>query len=167
MIASAALAPEVISVGGSGALFGLYGAFLGDIVQNWERYNRPRLLLGRFSVFVFLQLLLGTLPLLDSPAHVFGFLMGLLCALSLLVQSGEDSAGQPIRTTRHQRCLQIAGAWGAAAAYLAGLLLLGLGGAEDFCPVCNALQCLPAPWGCDTSVEGACWWDCAAVAVSS
>merc|ERR1712032_1584953 len=144
-------------------VFGLSSAFVGDMIQNWGIYSRPCSALLFFSVTMAIQLLVGTLPLLDNFAHVFGFFMGILCRVMLPTQKREDSQGRTLKTKCCQRFLRMLATVCVPAAFVLGLGLLYRVvdfDADEVCPWCDKMQCLPAPWGCDTSVEGACWWDC-------
>ena len=98
-------APCLTVAGASGAIFGLAGALLGELLTGWARLRRP--LLG--SVIMLTILLLFTMGVGTTPtgtshlSHAGGLVCGLLGALAL--------------TPRHPRRLR----WGTAAA-LAALL---------------------------------------------
>jgi membrane associated rhomboid family serine protease len=40
-IMSTIFAPDSVGVGASGAIFGLFGAAWGDLIQNWDLYDSP------------------------------------------------------------------------------------------------------------------------------
>mmetsp|Transcript_69002 Transcript_69002/g.195554 ORF Transcript_69002/g.195554 Transcript_69002/m.195554 type:complete len:288 (+) Transcript_69002:595-1458(+) len=164
VVASAALAPHTVSVGASGAIFGLFGACLGQVLQNWGLYKRPCLALLQLLLGAALQLLLGTMPMLDNFAHFFGFLMGFLCSLVLFVLRRQTTSGRGVATRPHQHLLQFAAGLSAAALLLIGLaVLFGPADANELCPWCDKISCLPFPWGCDPEAQGSCWgWDCRA-----
>ena len=71
--------PNRISVGASGALMGIMGAFIADIILNWNNLQRTqrKLLLGQTLFWVTIALLLGISPLVDTGAHLGGLIVGL------------------------------------------------------------------------------------------
>ncbi len=78
-IASVALHPLNVSVGASGAVFGLYGAFGAFLLR--ERGSIPRAVLARLGrvagSFVVYNIVFGlSLPMIDNAAHVGGLLGG-------------------------------------------------------------------------------------------
>lgn len=87
---------QSISVGASGALFGLLGAMLSELLTNWTIYtNKGCALLTMFTIIV-VNLALGILPHVDNFAHIGGFFTGFLLGFTLLlrsVESSEDSVG--------------------------------------------------------------------------
>merc|ERR1719330_2096729 len=142
VIMSAILAPHSISVGASGAILGQLGAS------------------------AFLQLLLGTTPLVDNFQHFFGFIMGLVFAMGILIQPSYLRSGWPPMAAKCQQQLsQVVSASVAYLLFVAGLLALyGEWDAYRICPWCSRISCLPFPWGCDPlrhgDEDGGCWWDC-------
>jgi len=159
-MATATFAPDAISVGASGAIFGLIGASLADVILNWDLYPCPCCTLLRLLVLTVFQLLLGTMPFLDNFAHVFGCLMGFMSAFVLLV-----------RLRKRKRLSYTCGRWLfrsivallVVASFALGLALLyqwkGLD-AKEFCPDCSRISCSPFPFGCERT--GSCWWTCSA-----
>ncbi|KAI8540350.1 hypothetical protein RHMOL_Rhmol09G0256200 [Rhododendron molle] len=73
-----------ISVGASGALFGLLGAMLSELITNWSIYSNKAAALVTLVVIVVLNLGLGILPGVDNFAHIGGFLTGFLLGFVLL-----------------------------------------------------------------------------------
>lgn len=161
VIMSAVLAPHSISVGASGAIFGLMGACLGEVLQNWRLYARPCTALCQLTLSAALQLVLGTTPTIDNFEHFFGFVMGLVSALCLLISPRAPRPGWPMAAKCQQQLLQVVAASLAYLLFVAGLLALyGGWDAYSFCPWCGKISCLPFPWGCDPMARGSCWWDC-------
>lgn len=160
-IVGTALSPYVISVGASGAIFGLVGACLGEIVQNWGLYASPCAALLNLSIAAVLQLLLGTMPQVDNLAHFFGFCMGILSSLSLLILPRQTSSGRLLATKWPHWLLQIIAATCVTAVFFVGVQVLYAGNSRQLCPWCDKISCLPFPWGCNPKQPGSCWgWDC-------
>ncbi|XP_021298572.1 RHOMBOID-like protein 5 [Herrania umbratica] len=77
---------QTISVGASGALFGLLGAMLSELITNWTNYaNKCAALLTLVSI-ISLNLAVGFLPHVDNSAHVGGFISGFLVGFVLLIR---------------------------------------------------------------------------------
>merc|ERR1740121_437589 len=159
-LASAIFAPTTLSVGASGAIFGLIGACLGDILLNWDLYPKPCLALLWLTLISLFQLLLGTMPLLDNFAHAFGFVMGLVSSIALLQRRSPTKHSCITYSRRFIRI--VAGCCVLAAFVLAVGLLYGVGGsdADELCPHCAKISCMPFPWGCDPEKPQDCWWTC-------
>ncbi|WP_169791517.1 rhomboid family intramembrane serine protease [Sandaracinus amylolyticus] len=83
-LASVSINPVGVSVGASGAVFGVAGAFLAFLVRNRGRID-PHVsahLRRSLVTFVLINLALGfTLPGIDMAAHVGGLVMGFLTGL--------------------------------------------------------------------------------------
>lgn len=159
-LASAMFAPDSLSVGASGAIFGLIGACIGDLLLNWDLYRRPCVSMFLLLLFSSFQLLLGTMPLLDNFAHTFGFSMGLVSSLALLRRL---LPSKKIAATCSRRFVRLVAACCALAALLAAFgVLYGLDDtdANEICPQCSKISCVPFPWGCEADQSSSCWWTC-------
>lgn len=79
--------PYQISAGASGAVLGLWGAFLSFFINNQSTLPK-RLIIStmRFvPVFVFIAVVTGTfIPDVDNAAHAGGFIVGMFCGIFLL-----------------------------------------------------------------------------------
>ncbi|XP_059458677.1 RHOMBOID-like protein 5 [Corylus avellana] len=75
-----------ISVGASGALFGLLGAMLSELLTNWTIYANKCAALVTLVVIIALNLAVGFLPRVDNSAHIGGFVSGFLLGFILLVR---------------------------------------------------------------------------------
>ncbi|OMO86018.1 Peptidase S54, rhomboid [Corchorus capsularis] len=73
-----------ISVGASGALFGLLGAMLSELITNWNIYTNKAAALLTLLVIILINLAIGILPHVDNFAHIGGFLTGFLLGFILL-----------------------------------------------------------------------------------
>jgi len=72
-----------ISVGASGAIFGMYGLFLALLTTKlFEKSARISLLIS-IGVFVMYNLLMGMKPGIDNAAHIGGLLSGIIVGYSL------------------------------------------------------------------------------------
>ncbi|KAI8594942.1 DHHC zinc finger membrane protein [Dissophora ornata] len=69
------------SMGASGAIFGLIGCLVLDLLQNWKLVVRPCWELTKLSIMVLVSFAFGLLPYLDNFAHIGGFLAGILSGL--------------------------------------------------------------------------------------
>ena len=110
-------AQQAVSVGASGAVFGVLGALLAGVVQHRDRVPKAVVtqLLTSQGAFVAISLVQGfTRPGIDNAAHIGGLLAGAVMAW-LLVEVVDETA-----SAAHRRGRQ----WLAAAA--AGLVVAGL-----------------------------------------
>ncbi|KAK7327229.1 hypothetical protein VNO80_31594 [Phaseolus coccineus] len=73
-----------ISVGASGALFGLLGAMLSELITNWTIYSNKAMTLLTFLVIIVVNLGIDIFPHVDNFAHIGGFLVGFLLDFILL-----------------------------------------------------------------------------------
>uniref|UniRef100_A0A7N0TUX8 RHOMBOID-like protein n=1 Tax=Kalanchoe fedtschenkoi TaxID=63787 RepID=A0A7N0TUX8_KALFE len=69
-----------ISVGASGALFGLLGSMLSELITNWSIYANKFAAFLTLIVIIAINLAVGILPHVDNFAHIGGFISGLLLA---------------------------------------------------------------------------------------
>ncbi|XP_061359801.1 RHOMBOID-like protein 5 [Gastrolobium bilobum] len=81
---------NTISVGASGALFGLLGAMLSELLTNWTIYANKVTLqcaaLISLLVIIGLNLAVGFLPHVDNSAHIGGFIAGFFLGFVLLMR---------------------------------------------------------------------------------
>jgi membrane associated rhomboid family serine protease len=79
--------PNGISVGASGALSGLMGAFLADVLLNWNNIQatQRKVLLAQAIFWALISLMLGLFPYIDGAAHLGGLLVGF--AVGVIVMS--------------------------------------------------------------------------------
>ncbi|CAN1231176.1 RHOMBOID-like protein 1, partial [Linum grandiflorum] len=75
-----------ISVGASGALFGLLGAMLSELITNWTIYANKFAALLTLVIIVVLNLAVGILPHVDNFAHIGGFVSGFLLGFIFLIR---------------------------------------------------------------------------------
>ncbi|KAK9930632.1 hypothetical protein M0R45_027666 [Rubus argutus] len=72
------------AVGSSGALYGLLGATLSALIQNWELYTNKFTALASVLFVMIGNFLLGLLPYVDNFSNVGGFVSGFLLGSVLL-----------------------------------------------------------------------------------
>ncbi|XVE52192.1 hypothetical protein DITRI_Ditri02bG0103200 [Diplodiscus trichospermus] len=77
---------QTISVGASGALFGLLGAMLSELITNWSNYRNKCQSLSTMLLIICLNLAVGFLPHVDNSAHIGGFVSGFLAGFILLMR---------------------------------------------------------------------------------
>lgn len=148
-----------VSVGASGALFGLIGSMLSELITNWSLYANKVAALLTLLLVILSNLALGLLPRVDNFAHIGGLVSGFLLGFVFFVRPHLDwqrSAGGGQGQRKHRTYQYVL--WLAAAALLvAGLtaatVLLFRGyDANQHCPWCHYLSCVPTRrWRCDGS----------------
>lgn len=117
-LASLAWNPDVVSVGASGAIFGLYGALFGFLLRYRQAIPPPALKSASKNALVFLlyNLAFGaSVPGIDLACHAGGLVGGLLAGYAIALPPGQE--GHALRPKRHLQVL---------AGGLAALLLLGV-----------------------------------------
>ncbi|KAF8413114.1 hypothetical protein HHK36_001090 [Tetracentron sinense] len=75
-----------ISVGASGALFGLLGAMLSELITNWSIYTDKAAALFTLVAIIAINLAIGILPHVDNFAHIGGFMSGFLFGFVMLLR---------------------------------------------------------------------------------
>ena len=75
-----------ITVGASGALFGLLGAMLAELLTNWTIYTNKVAAVTTLLFVVAVNLVLGILPHVNNFAHIGGFVTGFLLGFVLLMR---------------------------------------------------------------------------------
>lgn len=170
---SALFLGDSISVGASGALFGLVGATVAELLMNWGLYqNRVHALVTLFFLIV-INLAVGLLPFVDNFAHIGGLVAGFLLGLVLLVKpqmgwvdSNDSSAlaaaaiaaahselGGVPHTKKHSTCQTWARAFAAIvflALFVTGtVVLFSKSDVAKSCSWCHYLSCIPTDfWSC-------------------
>ena len=141
---------QVLSVGASGALFGLVGLQLVDIVRTWEVISNRTMTVATFGISLVLNFAVGLLPFIDNFAHAGGFVGGALVSLLIIPHIHRKNTSLKDRL------------WvGSGAIFLfivalaAGAVLLfgGYAGEPGFCPNCQKFNCIDFVDGlCDAEV---------------
>ncbi|KAI8540351.1 hypothetical protein RHMOL_Rhmol09G0256200 [Rhododendron molle] len=149
-----------ISVGASGALFGLLGAMLSELITNWSIYSNKAAALVTLVVIVVLNLGLGILPGVDNFAHIGGFLTGFLLGFVLLprpqygwMERRNLPADVRVRSKYkpYQYVLWLVSLALLVAGFTVGLVMLFRGvNASNHCHWCHYLDCVPTDkWTCN------------------
>jgi membrane associated rhomboid family serine protease len=150
IVVSALFSPGAVTVGASGAIFGLMGAFTAELAQNWHMIPTvwDRVKAGGSLLFsVCLNLALGLMPFIDNFAHLGGLVAGLLVGLPLFVYAHKSNEGG--KWGGGQKCLAVSGAVLYVVLLAAGLYGVSLGrgfSALSLCPTCSYISCVPTPW---------------------
>jgi len=100
---SCAAAPNTVSVGASGALFGMLGANISYICMNWNDILRPASQLCQACCIIVINIVIGmgwNAGNIDNFAHLGGLITGLLMGLAFVVShstfSHERLAGKEV-----------------------------------------------------------------------
>lgn len=148
-----------ISVGASGALFGLLGAMLSELITNWTIYTNKAAAMLTLLVIIVINLAVGILPHVDNYAHIGGFLTGFLLGFVLLLQPRlgwlERRNLPPADQVKskymaYQYILGVIALVLLVAGFIVGLVMLfrGVNG-NDHCHWCHYLSCVPTSrWNC-------------------
>lgn len=153
-----------ISVGASGAVFGLLGAMLSELITNWTIYANKLAALVTLVIIIAINLAVGILPHVDNFAHLGGFGSGVLLGFVFLMrpQFGWVSqryappysrAGVKPKYKTYQRALWALSLTLVVAGMIGGLVALLRGvNLNDHCSWCHYMSCIPSSrWSCDTS----------------
>ncbi|PON66454.1 Peptidase S54, rhomboid [Trema orientale] len=150
-----------ISVGASGALFGLLGAMLSELLTNWTIYTNKAAALITLLVVIMINLGIGILPRIDNFAHIGGFLTGFLLGFVLLPrpqfgwleQRNVPSSVTLIKSKYkpYQYVLWLISLVLLIIGFVVALVMLFRGeNGNDHCHWCHYLSCVPtSKWDCD------------------
>ncbi|WOL01979.1 RHOMBOID-like protein 2 [Canna indica] len=163
---SALFVQSNISVGASGALFGLLGAMLSELITNWTIYANKCAAMTALIVIVAINLALGILPHVDNFAHIGGFITGFLLGFVLLVRPQYGYVSRkysplgyngPSKSKHmsYQYVLWVAGAILLIVGFTVSLILLFRGfNGNDHCSWCHYLSCVPtSKWSCKPGTD--------------
>ncbi|KAK1273207.1 hypothetical protein QJS04_geneDACA022268 [Acorus gramineus] len=148
-----------ISVGASGALFGLLGAMLSELITNWTIYSNKAAALLTLLFIIVINLAVGILPHVDNFAHIGGFLTGFLLGFILLIRpqfKWIERRNLPPTTrakTKHkpyQYTLWVIAMILLIVGFVVGLVMLFRGeNGNNRCHWCHYLSCVPTSrWNC-------------------
>ncbi|KAH9618661.1 hypothetical protein KSS87_002864 [Heliosperma pusillum] len=160
-VLSALFLQRNISVGASGALFGLLGAMLAELLTNWTIYANKAAALFSIVLMVAINLAIGMLPHVDNFAHIGGFLTGFLLGFILLIRPRfgwlerhqlPDYARVKTKYLPYQMVFYFIALAALVAGFVIALIMLFKGKhGNDSCSWCHYLDCVPTSrWQCDT-----------------
>ncbi|PWA47091.1 Peptidase S54, rhomboid [Artemisia annua] len=149
-----------ISVGASGALFGLLGAMLSELLTNWTIYANKAAALTTLVIIILINLAVGILPHVDNFAHIGGFLTGFLLGFVLLLRpqfAWQERRHLPVEArtkskyTVFQYVFWVLSVIFVIAGFTVGLIMLFKGeNGNDHCSWCHYLSCVPTSrWHCN------------------
>ncbi|KAL6882655.1 hypothetical protein ACP4OV_011345 [Aristida adscensionis] len=146
-----------VSVGASGALFGLLGAMLSELFTNWSIYTNRFAAMVNLIIIAAINLALGILPHVDNFAHIGGFVSGFLLGFVLLIQPQFGWLEQPFgaksksKYKAYQIILLVVALILLIAGFAVGLIMVFRGeNGNDHCSWCHYLTCVPtSSWKCD------------------
>ncbi|XP_075485773.1 RHOMBOID-like protein 2 [Primulina tabacum] len=159
-IVSSVFIQNQISVGASGALFGLLGAMLSELITNWSIYTNKIVALSTLLFIVLVNLAVGFLPHVDNFAHIGGFLAGFLLGFVLLPRpqfGWIERHNLPFgvraksRYKGYQYVLWLVSMILLIVGFTVGLVMLfrGVNGHKR-CSWCHYVSCVPtSKWECD------------------
>ncbi|KAL8509030.1 hypothetical protein ACS0TY_016282 [Phlomoides rotata] len=151
-----------ISVGASGALFGLLGGMLSELITNWTIYANKMATLITLVIIIVINLGVGILPHMDNFAHIGGFISGFLLGFVFLIRpqfgwvnriyEPVSSRSSHPKFKAYQRVLWVLSLILLVIGLTAGLVMLLRGvDLNDHCSWCHYLSCVPtSKWSCNT-----------------
>lgn len=77
---------DSVSVGASGALFGMVGATVAELLANWTQYSNRISALLSLALLIGVNICLGLMPYVDNFAHLGGLIAGFLLGFALLAK---------------------------------------------------------------------------------
>ncbi|ESQ35555.1 hypothetical protein EUTSA_v10008314mg [Eutrema salsugineum] len=159
-ILSALFLQNSISVGASGALLGLLGAMLSELLINWTIYANKVAALVTILFIVAIDLAIGLLPSVDNFSHIGGFITGFLLGFVLLIrpQFGWEESNNAYQyggraRPKYNPCqyvLLFVGAVSVVGVLTVGTVMLFKGeNGNKHCKWCHRLDCFPtSKWSC-------------------
>lgn len=149
-----------ISVGASGALFGLLGSMLSELLMNWTIYSNKVAAIVTLLFIIVINVAIGILPHADNFAHIGGFIAGFLLGFVLLARpqfgwmerSELPHTNQPPKYKAYQYVLWVVALVLLLVGFILSLVMLFKGkNGNDGCHWCHYLNCVPtSKWKCDT-----------------
>ncbi|KAF9104478.1 hypothetical protein BGX27_010077 [Mortierella sp. AM989] len=130
------------SMGASGAIFGLIGCLVLDLIQNWRLVVKPCWELSKLSFMILFSFAFGLLPFLDNFAHIGGFCAGILSGLVFMPVVYFSKRDKYIKLGLRIIALPL----------IVMVIVLGLTNfykGVNNCSWCKYLSCLPINGWCD------------------
>ncbi|KAH6554694.1 hypothetical protein KP509_1Z314300 [Ceratopteris richardii] len=155
-----------VSVGSSGALFGLMGAVVAEVVPNWTKHEGKAPTFATLGIIALLLFIIGLFPHVDNFSHAGGFLFGMLLGHAFFARARMNWSKYQIAP--HSRFTDFSGdsnikmckafIWVVTVILIFILYLLlmilafkGVNG-NDHCSWCRKFSCIPSShWNCGGS----------------
>ncbi|KAL2902581.1 RHOMBOID-like protein 2 [Bienertia sinuspersici] len=158
-VMSALFLRKNISVGASGALFGLLGAMLSELLINWTIYANKAAALFTLLIMIAINLAIGILPRVDNFAHIGGFVTGFLLGFVILIRPRfgwlerhqlPEHARVKTKYTPYQMVLFFIALVTLIVGMIIAMVMLFQGkDGNDHCKWCHYLSCIPTSrWQC-------------------
>ncbi|CAA7389708.1 unnamed protein product [Spirodela intermedia] len=158
-----------ISVGASGALFGLLGGMLSELITNWTIYANKFAALLTLVFIIAINLAVGILPHVDNFAHIGGFLSGFLLGFVFLIRPqfgwvsrkniplGHRASSKKKKHKTYQYVLWVLSIILLIVGFTVGIVMVARGvNGNERCSWCRYLSCIPTSrWSCRSS-PGTC-----------
>ncbi|XP_078428535.1 RHOMBOID-like protein 2 [Wolffia australiana] len=166
---SALFIQSSISVGASGALFGLLGAMLSELITNWTIYANKFAALLTLVLIITINLGVGILPHVDNFAHIGGFLSGFFLGFVILIRPQFGwvrpnrahpqhlRKSSPKKHKTYQYILWVLSIILLITGFTLAIIMVARGvNGNDHCSWCRYLSCVPTSrWRC-RSTPGTC-----------
>ncbi|MFS7934569.1 putative peptidase S54, rhomboid, Rhomboid-like superfamily [Helianthus anomalus] len=163
-ILSSLFVRTTVSVGASGAIFGLLGGMLSELLTNWTIYANVLAALSTLIIIILINIAIGILPHVDNYAHIGKFLTGFFLGFVILIRPQFKWINQrhvpsgyiaPTTRTKYISCqyiLLIISLIVLLVGFTTGLILLTRGvDGNDYCSWCHYITCIPSPlWSCES-----------------
>ena len=135
---AAVFTPYSPHVGSTGALFGLVGLLVVELIQFWKVIKKPHIELLKIVCLLCVFLFTGTLPYVDNFSIITGLGMGMLSACVLLPYVAVSKG--------HTRCrfsLVVVCMMGIAFSYFVLLYIFYRVQTFEDCKICEYINCIP------------------------
>lgn len=149
MIISAIFVPFDLTVGSSGAIFGMFGSCWADFIQNYEAIQNKGIYCACMVLTTFVCFGFGLLPWLDNFLHIGGFICGLACGLVVYLQRRYVNENKQTYK-RYQIVNRIFGMVAVVVMFVFALIALVMGfDPQGWCKWCQYLSCFKTKfWHC-------------------
>jgi len=91
---SSLVQPHSISVGASGAIMGLLGANLAEVIVRANKYDamQRKVSIGSLVFIIVITMIFSTAPFIDWSAHLGGVVLGFALGLFIFINDGQSTA---------------------------------------------------------------------------
>ncbi|EGD73725.1 hypothetical protein PTSG_05431 [Salpingoeca rosetta] len=147
-LVSGIFSPLYPQVGAAGGVFGVLGISIVDLFHSWPVIERPMSKLLSLLIEIAVLFFIGTLPWIDNFAHIGGFVFGAVSAVVFLpyVTFGKFDAVK--KGVLLCVCIPLL-----IALFAVALILFYEIQDSEFCPGCDAIQCISWVSGLCNSID--------------